>query len=756
MNEKRSKLNQLKVLYNIPSMDLEDKYIRQEEIQHLVDTLISLEICNLDKILPLKLLPQNPPCLIIGMVNPDNLEAENDILRIVRSKKLQWQKVVILEEDFKTFLPRKKPSNTKFSPLKTALISSDYFKPFENSLLQCGYVGKELLKQALIKARNTEKSLIKILEEITQQTLPIDLKKRYKQVHLFELQIVYGVNSFDIDTEEIDLSKIAELMESIVPIEVCLSYKLIPLQLLDDDLPVLVIAMVNPDDLEALDNVKKLLRPQGLGVKRIVITEADYDKLLTKHYEVEKQRQEIKEVEKRKQELDKLGDVSNFIDYVDYAKEEEDLANVNTVNQPPIVRLINNIFIKAIKEKVEEIYIQSQQNSLSVQFRKNGQKKEYFNLPKEITIAVINRIKLIANLNPTMKLNNQKTKITQIFNNRKYEFMMNIIRGDYGENIYLQNLKNPEISFDLNNLIIDESVVNNLRNLIKSPPGLIIITGGNKTRKTVVSYGLLTELAKDYYNIYTIEDITSYNLSGVTQISTLDQKNQSSASIFKEILEQNSDIIYVNKLTDANIAKQVFSAVSQGKLIIAEMDFYQIEHILFKFLEWGIKPSEIALNLKAIINQRLIRQVCSNCRTSYNPSPETLSLFKGFNWTNNPQVFYNTTVENYNCFQCRGTGYQDMIIINEIMEFSPDMQRLILKDETILDIHKEAIKKGMSTLLFNGLKLVDSGLTTLEEIEKVLGDSIAKWSSSIELNDNNSEEIIENEKLDDDFQDLWF
>lgn len=633
--------------------------------------------------------------------------------------------------------------------LKTAFVSPNYFKPFESSLIQSGYVDKQQLKQALIQARNTKKSLLKILEEITKKTLPMELIRKYKQLHLLELKILYGVNSFDIDSEEIDLSNMVALIETVLPIEICRRHKLFPLRKFDSEYPLWIILMVNPDDLRALDDVKKILRTKGIELQRRVITAEDYSKLLIKYEQEEKRHDEKKEVEKRKQELDKLGDISNFVDHMDYVKKEqeynpEDLANENHVNQLPIVALVNKILIKAIEEKVEEIYIQSQKSSLSVQFRKNGQKKEYFNLPKQITIAVINRVKLIANLNPTMQLINPKTKITQVYKNQKYEFIINIIKGDYGENIYFQNLKTSEISFNLDDLIINKSVVNNLKNIIKLPHGLIIITGGSKIRKTVVSYALLTELNRNFYNIYTVEDITSYNLSEVTQISTLERKNQSYASVLKEILEQNPDIIYVNKLTEANTAKEVFSAVSQGKLVIAEMDFYQIEHILFKFLEWGIKPSEIALNLKAIINQRLIRRVCSQCRISYTPSPQTLSLFKGFNWTSNSPIFYTVTEKNNNCRLCRGSGYQDMIIIDEIMEISPDMQRLMLKEETILDIRKEAIKQGMISLLCQALKLVDAGLTTLEEVEKVLGNSIAQCHSSIEFDHDNLEEIIDN------------
>ncbi|MGI0482664.1 ATPase, T2SS/T4P/T4SS family [Geminocystis sp. CENA526] len=769
MNQKRSKLNQLTALYNIPSIDLETEGISQEEIQTLVDTFISVQMCNLHKILPLKLLPQNPPCLIIGMVNPHNLQAENDILRIARSKRIQWQKVIILEEDFNKFCPKKQSSKINDSTAtnahpqpRIALTPDDNFNPFEASLIQSGYISKEQLKTALIEVRKTKKSLLKVLEEITQRSLSPEWVKRYKQHRLSELKIAYGVDTFDLDTEEFNISKITELIDSLLPIQLCRRHQLIPLQLLDSEPTLLVIVMVNPDDLQALDDANKILRSKSLKLQTMGITEEDFDKLLTKYYEEEKRQQQIKQAKRQEKELYKLDDISNFIDYVNEEEySQEDLAYINTDNQPPIIKLVNNIFVKAITEKVEEIYIQSQQNSLSIQFRKNGQKKEYFKLPKDIIVAVVNRIKLIANLNPTIKLSNQKIKIIQIYKQKKYEFILNIIKGDYGENVYLQNLKNPDISFNLEDLIINKSVVNNLRNLIKLPHGLIIITGGNKVRKTVVSYGLLNELAKDSYNIYSIEDITSYNLSGITQISILEQKNQSHYSIFKEILAQNPDIIYVNKLTDGNTAKQVFSAVSQGKLVLAEMDFYQVEHILFKFLEWGIKPSEIALNLKAIINQRLIRQVCSQCRTSYTPSEQTLSLFKEFNWTNNPPIFYNAKLENYNCTQCRGSGYQDMIIINEILKISSDMQRLMLRDETILDIRQKAIEKGMNSLLFNALNLVDLGLTTLEEVQKVLGDSIElneyNLKEKIDNNDNlvnNIEELREDENLDD-LTDLW-
>lgn len=738
---REEQLIELSSLYGVDYVDLKSEGIAKEHIEYLVTTFLSVELCRLYQLLPLKRIQSNPPSLVIGMVNPNNLLGEDDISRIVRAKGLKWQKVVILGEDFQRYFPHQKSSpdnnfsdyycNDKIEKLRN-LLAVECFHPRGKLLIREGYVNKEQFKKALFEVRKTKKDLLKVLEEITQQPLSSDLLKKYKKYLGFELEILYGVPYFDRDLTEISLKTVKDLIDSLVSNVICHRYQLLPLQKIEGDSPMIWVGMVNPDNFEALDDLKRLLKPHGLGFKRVVMTPSDFDELFSESKKF-KDDERFKKTEARHQQevMDKLADVNNIVDNLSESISESDYSEddlmFDGINQSPIIKLVNTIFIKALQKKVEEIYIQCQQDRILVQFRKDGQLKEYFTLPRQITTALVNRVKIMTDVNIGMNNMSKKAKIRRIFQGKIVDFIVSFIPSRYGENIYIQNLKNSEISFNLDNLIIYKSIVENLRKLINLPHGLIIISGGSKTRKTVTSYGMLSELIEKNLNIYTLEDIPQYTIPKVIQIYTRQQQQKNYASMLRDILEQNPDVIYINKLEDAETTKEVFSAVSNGKLILAEMDLYNMENVLFKFLEWDIKPSQIAMNLKAIINQRLVRKVCEQCRISYSPSRENLSLFKGFNWSNNSPKFYKalTAKEGNICVKCDNYGYNQMIIINEIMELNSWLQRFILKEaNNLIDLRQEAMKEGMTTLLTNALKLVDKGLTTVEEVQTVLGDFI--------------------------------
>ncbi|BAQ65828.1 GspE/PulE family protein [Geminocystis sp. NIES-3709] len=628
-------------------------------------------------------------------------------------------------------------STQKQEKLRTALVSPDYFNPFGNKLIQSGFINKEQLKNALVEVRKTKKPLVKVLEQLTQRALSPELVRQYKQHHLFELKILYGVDCVDPESEDIASEHMTELIESLVPIQVCRRHKLLPLQRIDGEPPMLVIAMVNPDDLQALDDVKQLLRSKGLGLQRIVITEEDYDKLLQKYYEEEKERQKIQEAQKQKKELDRLGDVSDIVgDLGDHALDDadqeggDDLASSSEANQAPIIELVNKILIKAIQEGASDIHVEPQEENFRVRLRKDGVLRQYFTLPKHIIPAVTARFKIMGELDISERRLPQDGKIRRKFQGRTVDFRMNTLPSRYGEKVCLRILDNSATQLGLDFLISDQETLTKVRDIASRPFGLILVTGPTGSGKSTSLYSVLAERNDPGVNISTAEDPIEYALPGITQVQVIREKGMNFASILRAFMRQDPDIILVGETRDAETAKTAIEAALTGHLVLTTLHTNDAAGAIARLDEMGVEPFMISGALLGVLAQRLMRRVCTQCREPYNPTREELARF-GLSASNEESVtFYRAKALNGEalqtatnngtvCIKCGGSGYKGRVGVYEFMVMSERLEKLINQGATTDMIKEAAVEEGMTTILAYSLNLVREGHTTLEEVERV-------------------------------------
>lgn len=619
--------------------------------------------------------------------------------------------------------------------LKTALVSPDYFNPFGNKLVRSGYIDKEDLKKALVEVRNTKKPLVQVLEEITHRALSPELVRQYKQHQLFELKILYGVDCVDPESEDIATAQMVDLIESVMGIQVCRGRKVLPLRRIEGEPPIIVVAMVNPDDLQALDDVKKILRNKGLKLQRTVITEEDFEKLINKFYEEDKQRQKREEELKEKKKLEELGDVSDIVEDLDNDIEEteeetdSDLTS-DDANQAPIIKLVNKILIKALQEKASDIHVEPQETRLRVRFRKDGVLREYFSLPKHITTAVVARFKIMAELDIAERRLPQDGKIRRVFQGRNVDFRINSLPSRYGEKVCLRILDNSATQLGLDFLISDPETLAKVRDIASRPFGLILVTGPTGSGKSTTLYSILAERNEPGVNISTAEDPIEYALEGITQVQVIREKGMDFASILRAFLRQDPDIILVGETRDAETAKTAIEAALTGHLVLTTLHTNDAAGAIARLDEMGVEPFMISGALLGVLAQRLMRRVCSQCKIPYNPSKEELARF-GLSASREESVtFYkantltgealqeaqaNGTV----CSKCGGSGYKGRVGVYEFMVMSEELQKLINRGATTDMIKEKAVEEGMVTILAYSLNLVRQGHTTLEEVERV-------------------------------------
>jgi type IV pilus assembly protein PilB len=621
--------------------------------------------------------------------------------------------------------------------LKTALVSPDYFNPFGNKLIQSGYIDKDQLKNALVEVRNSKKPLVKVLESMTQRALSPELVRQYKQHHLFELKILYGVDCVDPESDEIVSEQMTDLIESVIGIQICRRHKLLPLKRIEQDPPVLVIAMVNPDDLQALDDVKKLLRSKGLGLQRIVITEEDYDKLLEKYFQEDLERQKLREAKQKIKELEKLGDVSNIVDdlgdgSLEDAQQEagDDLASSNEANQAPVIKLVNTILIKAIQEGASDIHVEPQEDHFRVRLRKDGVLRQYFTLPKHIVSAVTARFKIMGELDISERRLPQDGKIRRVFQGRTVDFRMNTLPSRYGEKVCLRILDNSATQLGLDFLISDQETLEKVRDIANRPFGLILVTGPTGSGKSTTLYSVLAERNDPGVNISTAEDPIEYALPGITQVQVIREKGMNFASILRAFMRQDPDIILVGETRDSETAKTAIEAALTGHLVLTTLHTNDAAGAIARLDEMGVEPFMISGSLLGVLAQRLMRKVCTECREAYNPTREELARF-GLSASNEESVtFYRAkslkgeelqtaTANGTVCMKCGGTGYKGRVGVYEFMVMSERLEKLINQGATTDMIKEAAVEEGMTTILAYSLNLVREGYTTLEEVERV-------------------------------------
>jgi type IV pilus assembly protein PilB len=458
---------------------------------------------------------------------------------------------------------------THSSSPRRALVVRNDFSPFGNKLIASGYVDNDQMHKALVETRKTKRPLTEVLESLTGRQLSPDLLRQYKKQQLFELKVLYGVESLDPEINQISSHQVGQLIDTLIPIDICSRYYLIPLSKNETQPPSVLVAMVDPDNLEAQDDLNRILRPQGINLQRMVITQEDYQQLISKY------RDELVEREK-KREFEKSVDVSQDLESLevnleDAPDEVEEVDIRGDQIDAPVINLVNRILAKALKEDVSDIHVEPQEDSLRIRFRKDGVLRQAFDpLPKKITPAVSARFKIMAELDIAERRLPQDGKIRRMYERRKVDFRVSTLPSRYGEKIVLRILDNESTQLGLDKLITDPDTLQMVREMASKPFGLILVTGPTGSGKSTTLYSMLAERNDPGVNISTAEDPIEYSLPGITQVQVLREKGMDFASILRSFLRQDPDVILVGETRDKETAKTAIEAALTGHLVLTD------------------------------------------------------------------------------------------------------------------------------------------------------------------------------------------
>lgn len=589
-------------------------------------------------------------------------------------------------------------------------------------LINSNIISEEQLKQAL----NLQKkeggrlgtNLIK-LGFITEEKLVTFLSKQY------------GVPSINLSDHKIDPSVI-----KLVPYEIAKKYLIIPIARVG---ATLTIAMADPSNVFAIDDVKFMT---GYNVEVVVSSESSIINAINTYYSkggdsltapkrdshiIQAKDYTLSEEEIEGpatitideaptvdvEEFDKI--VGSALDTIDVVEEREESEVIKEV-EAPIVKLVNGIFINAIKAGASDIHIEPYENSLRVRYRVDGVMHTTMSLPTKIKNALTSRIKIMSKLDIAERRLPQDGRIKlKLGRNREIDFRVSTLPTLFGEKTVLRILDKSNLQIDLTKLGFEKKQLDDFMDAIEKPYGMVLVTGPTGSGKTTTLYSALNHLNKPGINIMTAEDPVEYNFMGINQVQVREEIGLTFASALRSFLRQDPDIIMVGEIRDFETAEIAVKAALTGHLVLSTLHTNDAPSTVSRLLNMGIEPFLVSSSVILILAQRLSRKICSQCKEEEKLSPHAL-IKVGFSEEEANSI---KCYRGKGCSACNNTGYKGRIALYEVMPISDEIRELILEGASANEIKKTAIRLGMKTLRMSGLTKVKEGITSIEEVLRV-------------------------------------
>lgn len=408
--------------------------------------------------------------------------------------------------------------------------------------------------------------------------------------------------------------------------------------------------------------------------------------------------------------MDDLGEELDLNDVADSLPEPEDL--LESEDDAPIIRLINAILTQAVKENASDIHIETFENRMIVRMRVDGVLREILEPPRTLAALVISRIKVMAKLDIAEKRIPQDGRISLRVAGRGVDVRVSTLPSGHNERIVMRLLDKSAGRLDLEHLGMDPDTHLRLKNLIKKPHGIILVTGPTGSGKTTTLYASLTHLNESSRNIMTVEDPIEYYIDGIGQTQVNNKVDMTFARGLRAILRQDPDVVMIGEIRDLETAEIAVQASLTGHLVFSTLHTNTAVGAITRLRDMGVEPFLLSSSLIGVIAQRLVRLLCQDCRTSYIPDKAECELL-GVDSTHPPTLYHPQ-----GCSVCNGLGYVGRNGIYEFVEVDDVSRNLIHDGASEQDVEKH-VHKHVPTIRQDGMRLVIEGRTSLEEVLRV-------------------------------------
>jgi type IV pilus assembly protein PilB len=466
----------------------------------------------------------------------------------------------------------------------------------------------------------------------------------------------------------------------------------------------LSLALEDPDNFRATDDLKTLL---GFNIKAFLCPPKELQAAIDRFYP-EGEQESITNLIGELTEDEDLAKFQGRGDSIDLADIKE------MIESNPVKKLLNLVLLQAIKDKASDIHFEPFEDEFKMRYRIDGVLYEMVPPPRYVALAISSRIKVMANLDIAERRLPQDGRIELQLRGMPIDLRVSVLPTMAGESVVLRVLDRSNVQLSLDKIGMRDDDLATFRQLMHKPNGIVINTGPTGSGKTTTLYAALSELNEPDVKILTAEDPVEYDIDGLIQTQVRPDVGLTFARALRSFLRQDPDIILVGEVRDLETAQISVQASLTGHLVFTTLHTNDAPSAIARLLDLGLEPFLITATLEAIVAQRLVRRICTNCKAEYKPTEEQLmELALRPEDVGERAFFYGK-----GCDYCNNTGYRGRMGIYETMVLDESLRELVMRRASTAVLRRESIKRGMRTLRESGLMAIYEGITTLDEVVK--------------------------------------
>src|SRR6184192_473939 len=561
-------------------------------------------------------------------------------------------------------------------------------------LVEDGLLTAEQLKKALAEQKGSPEKLGSVL-------VRLNFVNEDQLIGFLSRQ--YGVPSITLAQLDIDPGVLR-----LVPAPIARKYEVIPVRKMGNSL---ALAMADPTNVFALDDIAFMT---NLQVLPLVASQTAVRKAIDRNYESRTEAMQTV-----------MQDISSDLENVEVVDGEDESGTKvdvfelkESADEAPVVKLVNMVLVDAIQKGASDIHFETYEKVFRIRFRMDGVLHEMLSPPKRLESAILSRLKIMSNLDISERRMPQDGRIKLRYNSREIDFRVSTLPTIFGEKAVLRILDKDALQLDLTKLGFDPGALEHFQKAIRSPYGMVLITGPTGSGKTTTLYSAIHTINSPDINIMTAEDPVEYNLRGVNQVQINEEIWRTFASALRAFLRQDPDVILVGETRDLETAQIGIRAALTGHLVLTTLHTNDCPSTVARLLDMGIPPFLVSSSLTLILAQRLGRKVCKDCKQPYDADEETLVPYGHVPQGLGKISFY----KGKGCATCNFTGMKGRVAIYEVMPINQDIRDLIIRNAPAVEIGEAAQRQGMRTLRQNALqKVIDGGMTIEEVLRVTLG-----------------------------------
>lgn len=503
-------------------------------------------------------------------------------------------------------------------------------------------------------------------------------------------------NQFHYDMVDLQNTEIPQEILDLVPANVLKKHRAIPFEYSPDNMNVLRVAMSDPMDIGAMDDINIIT---NLQVEPVVATMGSVMLAIDRYYGQAEVNSALEEYTREKE--------SQVIEQEDMYSED--------VNNSPIVQLVKGMIDQAVRQRASDIHIEPMEKQVRIRYRIDGALYEKSVYSIRLLPAIVARVKIIGGMDISEKRKPQDGRITQIVDRKEFDIRVSILPTVYGEKIVMRLTSKNALTKEKSQLGLKPDELKKFDHILQHPHGILLVTGPTGSGKSTTLYTALSELNKEDVNIITVEDPVEANIDGINQVQVNTKANLTFASALRSILRQDPDIIMIGEIRDEETAGIAVKAAITGHLVVSTLHTNSAASSITRMEDMGVEPYLIADSTVGIIAQRLVRRLCPKCKRPHeitDMDKQRLHL-RG---DASPTIYEPGGGA---CAFCNGTGFRGRIGVYEIMPVSSNIRRVISAGGGAEEIQKVALQEGMTTLRHGAAKLVLQGVTSISEVERI-------------------------------------